>query len=97
MYGCIALRPDTPELCHDDYITIALQAPDRATESARASLQDCAGDQPSLGRASGSPAGATGAAWNPPPGDTLRAAVPRSLPGDSIFPLPSRVLPVWEA
>lgn len=71
-------------------ITFALKAPG----SARTPLQeDCARDQPSLG----SSAGAAGAAWNPPPGDTLRAAVRRSLPGDSIFPLPSRVLPVWEA
>lgn len=93
MYGCIALRPDTPEPCHNDYITFAVKAAGRASGSARACLQDSAEDQPSLG----SSAGAKRAAWNAPPGDTLRAAVPRSLPGDSVFPLPSRVLPVWEA
>lgn len=93
MYGRTRLRPDTSEPCHNYCITSALKAPGRAAGSALASLRDCAGHQPSLGTESGSSAGATGAAWIPPPGDTLRAAVPRSLPGDSVFPLPSRVLP----
>lgn len=99
--GCTGWRPDTPTLVSSRRHSLCPEASGRRTGAARAPQQGGADHQPRpRPRPQGPQRGGTGRRRKRRGnlGEGTPSAPPslEAVPGDSVFPLPSRVHPVWE-